>query len=305
MESLYGPRADPVAELMLPDHAEFTSAKAPPPDVRSVVRRSLLMPRVSAGYEERDGSIRVSEQHGAVVIECTRALGECADDMCSCNRLKRPKVRQSFRDGVVAAVTEALSSTEASAARSSSSSSGVGSGGDSGGQSASSIRKPVRYVTLGSGLLLTDFEILCGLVDQGLRIGSVVAVDTEYRALPTLIERRRRVQDDVARANALVRCLVRAVRACCELPLLAPLPEELRDLERRKAESHEAALRQLAEFFAPARVYAFPSLRAMRAACGAQPDRFGGATTVVLCDSADIQTFEGLALSRSALVEGG
>ena len=33
-------------------------------------------------------------------------------------------------------------------------------------------RSAVRYVTVGSGQLLTDFEILCGLVSAGLEIES-------------------------------------------------------------------------------------------------------------------------------------
>ena len=166
MESLYESRADPVAELMLPEHAEFTSSVAPPPDVRSAVRRVLLAsPTSPDSYEERDGSIRVSERHGTQVAERTCALGECADVTCGCNRLKRPKVRQRFRDGVVAAITEALSISDASITAAQAS----GGGGGSSKQGARALQTPVRYVTLGSGLLLTDFEILCGLVDQGLQ----------------------------------------------------------------------------------------------------------------------------------------
>lgn len=39
----------------------------------------------------------------------------------------------------------------------------------------------VRYLSVGSGGMLTDFEILCGLVERGLEIESITVADTVYR----------------------------------------------------------------------------------------------------------------------------
>ena len=40
----------------------------------------------------------------------------------------------------------------------------------------------MRYLTLGSGRLLTDFQILCGLFELGYKIETIVACDSAYRS---------------------------------------------------------------------------------------------------------------------------
>ena len=82
----------------------------------------------------------------------TTHLGECADAKCGCYRLGRPDVRHRFREFVCERTAEELR----------------GRGG------------VVRYVTVGSGQLLTDWEILSGLERRGLTIESIVAVDKAY-----------------------------------------------------------------------------------------------------------------------------
>ena len=70
-----------------------------------------------------------------------RYFGECADSSCGCYRLREPRVRGRFRNAIVARTNRQL-------------------GGGA----------PVRYVSIGSGALLTDVEILSGLVESGHRI---------------------------------------------------------------------------------------------------------------------------------------
>ena len=78
------------------------------------------------------------------------SLGECGDESCSCNRLTCPTVRPKFREFVVRQVMGRLGGT------------------------------PVRYASLAAGLLLTDVEILCGLVEAGAKIESIMLVDSAY-----------------------------------------------------------------------------------------------------------------------------
>ena len=47
----------------------------------------------------------------------------------------------------------------------------------------------VRYVSLGSGLMLADFEILCGFEAAGYPIESAIFIDTEYGRRPCQVRR--------------------------------------------------------------------------------------------------------------------
>ena len=89
------------------------------------------------------------------LVRSIDAFGECGDSRCGCYRLWRPEVRERFRHWVVGAATDGLADLER-----------------------------VRYVTVGCGLLLADFEILCGLVERGLTLECVVAIDRCYEGLP-------------------------------------------------------------------------------------------------------------------------
>jgi hypothetical protein len=98
-----------------------------------------------------------------------RELGECGDARCSCYRLSRPAARTRFRNMVVSRTAQLVQRsvplweqlplpTMA--------------------ESQDTAR--VRYVSVGCGGLLTDFEILCGFVERGLSIESIVLCDTAY-----------------------------------------------------------------------------------------------------------------------------
>ena len=104
-------------------------------------------------YELRQGFVRVRTFAPSHVWASD--LGECGDASCQLSRLRWPSRRECFRTRVVAATVEALR----------------GSG------------EPVHYLTVGSGLLLSDFEILLALSHAGLTIASIVAVDLTYRGL--------------------------------------------------------------------------------------------------------------------------
>ena len=93
------------------------------------------------------------------------ALGECGDANCSCYRLTRPNVRSRFRDLVRDAACERLGSARDALDR------GV----------------PVRYASIGSGLLLSDAEVLGALRADGFTLSSACV-----RAAAHAVRRSRR-----------------------------------------------------------------------------------------------------------------
>lgn len=127
--------------------------------IRAEVRRYLLTG--AAGYEGRGGYVCVVHHNKPGSIKTwTKALGECGDSSCGCYRLaytKTASARATFRNMVVTRTTEQCSATSAMYSGSS-----------------------VRYVSVGCGKLLTDFEILCGLEEKGLTVESIVFVDRAY-----------------------------------------------------------------------------------------------------------------------------
>ena len=104
----------------------------------------------------RGGMVRLSPRLPA--FNFVDKLGECGDARCGCYRLYRPDIRKHFRD-VVSQTTL--------------------------GQLSRSKLQRLRYVTVGSGSLLTDFEILCALDSLGVAIDSIICVDTCYDAEAT------------------------------------------------------------------------------------------------------------------------
>ena len=104
-----------------------------------------------ATHELRDGWIRIRPDVGSVFRTHCGDFSECGCSGCGCNRLRQPQGRRRFRQLVARRTEEALRG-------------GVG----------------LRMVTIGSGGLLTDFEILLDLWSQGVVIESVVAIDTAY-----------------------------------------------------------------------------------------------------------------------------
>jgi hypothetical protein len=166
---------------------------------------------------------------GDAAMQWVSKLGECADAKCGCYRLWRPDVRRHFRDVVVALTVSQLTAS-------------LGALGEQ--------RSAVHYVTLGSGQLLTDMEVLCGLVDAGLVIESILAVDKNYAAADELP-----ASDDSSPPS-----------------------------EADRADA-QAALAQVAACFAPVPVSTFGSLERLEQASALEPSRFR-ATTLVQCDSA-------------------
>ena len=124
--------------------------------------RSLLLSN-EAEYTSLDGMVRV-EHHGQPPLSIWAAdFGECADASCGCYRIAWPNVRRDFRNLVVLR-TAAAATVD---------------GADMAGLAA------VRYVSVGCGSLLSDFEILCGLQAKRLPISSIIVVDTCYGERPS------------------------------------------------------------------------------------------------------------------------
>ena len=97
-------------------------------------------------------------------IQAYPALAECGDVMCSCYRLARPWVRSLCRDLAVKLMLDAD-------AKSGCCDPSSGGGG-------------LRYVSIGSGSLLADLELLTALQSAGFVIASATFVDPSY-GLPT------------------------------------------------------------------------------------------------------------------------
>lgn len=113
---------------------------------RTNLHRMLGQRSNGSCFECDGGSVRFSK---AAKAPWCSSLGECGASLCGCYRLTRPRVRGEF-------VT--MVHTRAKAA----------------------VGDTLRYATIGSGCLLTDFEIVLGFWASGVRIESVVAIDPTY-----------------------------------------------------------------------------------------------------------------------------
>lgn len=102
-------------------------------------------------HEMRNGQVRL--RRTVPGFDFVDKFGECGDSRCGCYRLSRPDVRRNFCHTVAQVTQSQLRRLDAAR---------------------------VRYVTVGSGSLLTDFEILCTLEGLGLSIESVVCIDLDY-----------------------------------------------------------------------------------------------------------------------------
>lgn len=150
-----------LAEDRAVEHTITGSASIVPTDeMRKSVATRLLAhhEETSELYEHRGGGCRLKAFPGYVSTKCM-AFGECAS--CSLNRLRWPQPRQRFRQLVVSRTEQVLTKS----------------------------REVVRAVTIGSGCLLTDFEIFLGLWEQGLVIQTIVAIDKAYTDSNTNHER--------------------------------------------------------------------------------------------------------------------
>ena len=104
------------------------------------------------------GMVRINTQGKPPLSTWAADFAECGDSSCGCYRLTWPHVRADFRNVVVLRTADAARRH----------------GGALG---------AVRYVSVGCGSLLTDFEILCGLQAQRIPIASVCVADTAYEKL--------------------------------------------------------------------------------------------------------------------------
>ena len=136
----YTMNADGALDFTCPDDKPFVPSDS---IRRSIANRlgidgSFTYPKewTKVNYEDRNGSIRLSQTGlGSQNFTFCSDFGECGAPMCGCNRLNNPSCRERFREMVVARSVEALRTGEHE-------------------------YSPVRFVTLGAGSLLTDFEVL-------------------------------------------------------------------------------------------------------------------------------------------------
>lgn len=159
--------ATPAKPHPLPNQPVFDSQAEPlgaPPseETRRAVRHQLLS--AAAEYEERGGLVRPA----LALPQWTEPFGECPDHNCGCNRMREPRVRRRFRNLVVARTVRQLAAQ-------------------------TGVASSVRYVTVGCGNLLSDVEILSGLVERGVRIDYIALVDSGYRSLGTSLQLFRSV----------------------------------------------------------------------------------------------------------------
>ena len=125
------------------------SGGVPPEALRALIRHDLLRPAPGVFTVRGDAAVLSSSCTAGAWLG---ALAECSSEGCSCSRHVFPLVRPLFRDTVVRCVLAA----------------------------AGGARPNVRYVGVGSGLLLADAEILSGLVEAGAQVSSITLVDAGY-----------------------------------------------------------------------------------------------------------------------------
>lgn len=127
-------------------------------DTRALERAGVVKGRLRAlvgttawrGFELRGGFV---SPPAALECETIDALGEVGDAMRGTHRLTKPEVRRCFVKRVVEMYLNHI---------------------------AVQSRRGLRYVGLGSGLCLVDFEILACLAQRGVTATSIVLVDPLY-----------------------------------------------------------------------------------------------------------------------------
>jgi hypothetical protein len=254
------------------DFSHPASATAPPPTARqrqrvySALNEPLALGRdgqTPSHFVSTSGHVQLSPKSPAAAW--ASSLGECSDWRCGCSRMRRPEVRRSFRDLIADKVSESL-------------------GGDASG---------IRYVSIGSGLLLMDFEILCALEMRGLKIGTITLADTSYAYARGVVGDAR---IDTLDGNAYDKAGFEAYYR----PLCGKKWEDM--WENALTPAHVAeALKSLARFFPSTQVRVFPSVEHLRQACLALPDVYAGNDVLVHCDAAGIERATSRALACACL----
>ena len=136
---------DDSPEPMLAARRSSMHREPPPRGLRASLPKAFLGRKICKGalcglrfsatatFEVREGHTRVVRD-GSATSEWVSPLGECADPRCATYRVQHPNVRRNFRDCVVSRMAARLGPGER-----------------------------LRYVTVGSGRLLYDLEILLAL----------------------------------------------------------------------------------------------------------------------------------------------
>ena len=253
------------------DFSYRASDTAPPPTGR---QRKKVYCALNEPCAFQTGSAYVISKSGHVQLSLRSAasrwassLGECSDWRCGCSRMRRPEVRRSFKDLVAAKGAESI-------------------GAEHG----------VHYVSVGSGLLLIDFEILCALEERGLRIERITVIDTAYRyALGVVGDARI----DSLDGNAYDRCGFEAFYK----PRCGAQWEQVWE-SALTPERVAEAIQQLARFFPSAEVRVFPSIERFRASCSESPEVYGGNNCFVHCDAGGVDRESSRAAASACLTDG-
>ena len=230
----------------------------------------LAPPSLPFQFELRYGEVRLSMSKlfdtghvPASTFSWIDQLGECGDLSCGCCRLGvGGDVREAFAQQVINHTLASLPSTAA-----------------------------LRFVTLGCGGCLTDAQILCGLMRNGVHVESVVAVDASF--VSACGSGYMSVNDDDDEED---RAEARGEPRVLPQPVRSRITASSRDL---------AALDQLARLVAPAPVYAFCASAALVDACVRRPRTYGDANLVVHCDATALAKQTARLAAACALRAGG
>ena len=125
-----------------------TAPYVPTDQMRRTVADRLLAdkrPDLDLLHEPGNGGTKIKSNLGSLFHALCGDFYECGSPGCGCNRMENPMCRRRYRQIVVQRTEEHCRSV--------------------------ARNQPLRVVTLGSGALLTDFEVLLGLWARGVRLG--------------------------------------------------------------------------------------------------------------------------------------
>ena len=179
--------------LYLPETLSAGASEGPSDDAARLVRSTLLDDRQGLHKTVGGSPPLVGIAQDAVdarVWRWTSALRECGDPKCSLNRLARNRPRQeSPRGRFCALVVESMAHSVRLAV----------------------TQTPVRYVSVGAGKALFDFELLAAMQHRGLQIECVALVDTAYGEFNVDLAAPRQLARFFAPANVYVFSSLRAL----------------------------------------------------------------------------------------------
>ena len=171
----------------------------------------------AVSQEEEEHRLRQRVAELPPVPEMLKWFGECALADCGCSRPTFPRVRPSFREAVLARTVAAQRAAGPSPPPpppqpSTDRASLV----TEGGSSSSALASPgLCYVSVGSGMLLFDLELLTALRVAGVTIASIALIDsaTSYSDTPRSQSALRAIASLFAPARVVCYCAVGAYAA--------------------------------------------------------------------------------------------